>query len=45
MPIEKVGAGLVALEAQPRVIRKVLMRRIAGGQLEGQRLAYRRRRG
>jgi len=29
MPVEKVEAGLAALEAQPRVIRKVLMRRIA----------------
>ncbi len=40
MPIEKVEAGLAALEAQPRVIRELLMRRIAEAWLEGQRKAY-----
>ncbi len=37
MPIEKAEAGLAALEAQPRVVREVLMRRIAEAWLEGQR--------
>ncbi|MGD0267384.1 MAG: hypothetical protein ABSD47_20935 [Candidatus Methylomirabilota bacterium] len=35
MPVEEVEAGLAALEAQPRVIREVLMRRIAEAWLEG----------
>ena len=39
MPIEKVEAGLAALEAQPRVIRELLMRRLAERWLEGQRAA------
>ncbi len=37
MPIEKVEAGLTALEAQPRVNREVLMRQIAEAWLEAQR--------
>jgi hypothetical protein len=37
MPIEKVEAGLAALEAQPRVIRELVMRRIGEAWLEGQR--------
>jgi len=41
MPTEKVEAGLAALEAQPRVIREVFLRRIAEKWLEGQRGAYR----
>ena len=41
MPVEKVEAGLAALEAQPTVTRELLMRRIAEAWLEGQRLAYR----
>lgn len=41
MPIEKVEAGLTALEAQPRVTREVLLRQIAEAWLEGQRRAYR----
>ncbi len=40
MPMEKVEAGLAALEAQPRVIRELFMRRIAEVWLEGQRGAY-----
>ncbi len=39
MPVEKVEAGLAALEAQPRVIRELLMRRIAERWLAGQRKA------
>jgi hypothetical protein len=39
VPMEKVEAGLVALEAQPRTIREALMRRIAEAWLEGQRRA------
>lgn len=31
MPVEKVEAGLAALEAKPRVIRELLMQRIGGG--------------
>ncbi len=42
MPVEKVDAGLATLEAQPRVVREVVMRRIAEKWLEGQREAYRR---
>lgn len=34
MPIEKVEPGLAALEAQPRVTRMVLLRRIAEAWLE-----------
>ena len=41
MPIEKVEAGLTALEAQPRVIREVVLRQIAERWLEGQRREYR----
>lgn len=37
MPVEKVEAGLAALEAQPRVVREAPMRRIAEAWLEGQR--------
>jgi hypothetical protein len=37
MLVEKVEAGLGALEAQPRVVREVLMRRVAEAWLEGQR--------
>ena len=37
MPVEKVEAGLAALNAQPRVVREVLLRRIAEAWLEGQR--------
>ena len=44
MPIEKVEAGLAALEAQPRVIREVVLRQIAEKWLEAQRQAYRRQR-
>ena len=40
MPTEKVEAGLAVLEAQPRVIRELLMRRIAESWLEGQRKAH-----
>ncbi len=43
MPIEKVEAGLAALEAQSRVNREVVMRRIALAWLEGQRKAYPRK--
>jgi len=39
LPVEKVEAGLAALEAQPRVIREALMRRVAEKWLEGQRKA------
>jgi len=45
MPMEKVEAGLAALEAQPRVIREALMRQIAEAWLDGQGKAYRRRQG
>ena len=41
MPVEKVEAGLAALEAQPTVTRELLMRRIAERWLEGQRKAFR----
>ena len=41
MPIEKVEAGLAALEVQPRVTRELIMRRIAEVWLEGQRRTYR----
>jgi hypothetical protein len=41
MPIQTVEAALAALEAQPRVIRKVVVRRIAKAWLEGQREARR----
>jgi hypothetical protein len=41
MPIERVEAGVAALEAQPHVIRVLLMRRIAPAWLEAQRKAYR----
>ena len=41
MPIETVEAGLAALETQPRVIREVVVRRIAKAWLEGQREARR----
>ena len=37
MPVEKVEPGLATLEVQPRVIRELLMRRIAEKWLEGQR--------
>lgn len=37
MPVEKVEAGLFALERQPRVIRKALLRRIEEAWLAGQR--------
>ena len=37
MPIEKVEAGLTALEALPRVIRELLMPRIAEAWLQRQR--------
>ncbi len=37
MPVEKVEAGLAALEAQPLVVREVFLRRIAEVWLEGQR--------
>ncbi len=40
MPIEKVEAGLAALDAEPRVVREVLMQQIAEAWLEGQRKAY-----
>jgi len=40
MPIEKVEAGLAALEAQPRVIREVFLRRIAEAWLEAQRRTW-----
>ncbi len=40
MPIEKVETGLAAIEAQPRVIREMLMRRIAEAWLEGQGKRY-----
>lgn len=43
MPVEKVEAGLIALEAQPRVIRQVLLRRIAERWVDGQRRGYRGR--
>jgi hypothetical protein len=36
-PVEKVEAGLAAVEAQPRVIRELLMRQIAEAWLEGHR--------
>ncbi len=39
MPVEKVEPGLAVLEAQSRVVREVLMRRIAEMWLEGQRKA------
>ncbi len=39
LSIEKVEAGLAALETQPRVIREHLMRRIAKAWLEGERRA------
>ena len=42
MPVEKVEAGLAALDAQPRVIREMVMRRIAQVWLEGQRKVNRR---
>ena len=42
MPIEKVETGLAAIEAQPRVIRELGMRRIAEAWLEGQRRAQRK---
>lgn len=45
MPIEKVEAGLAALEVEPKVIRELLMRRIAEKWPKGQRLDYRRRQG
>jgi hypothetical protein len=41
MPVEKVEAGLAALEAQPRAIRELSVRRIAEAWLEGQRSAHR----
>ncbi len=41
MPIETVEAGLAVLEAQPRGIREVVVRRIAKAWLEGQREARR----
>ena len=44
MPMEKVEAGLASLEAQPRVIREVVLRQIAEKWLEAQRKAYRRQR-
>jgi hypothetical protein len=37
MPVEKMEAGLPGLEAQPGVIREVLLRRIAAAWLEGPR--------
>jgi hypothetical protein len=40
IPVEKVEAGLAALETQPTVTREMLMRRIAEAWLEGQRGAY-----
>ena len=40
MPIEKVEAGLTALEAQPRVIRESVLRQIAERWLEAQGRAY-----
>jgi hypothetical protein len=40
MPLETVEAGLTALEAQPRVIREVLMHRIAEAWLEGHGKAH-----
>ncbi len=45
MPVEKVEAGLAALEAQPRMIREAIMRRIAQKWLEAQRKAYQGRSG
>jgi hypothetical protein len=45
MPVEEVETGLAALEAQPRMIREVFLRRIAEAWLEGQRSAYRSCRG
>ena len=42
MPVEEVEAGLAALEARPRVIREVFLRRIGETWLEGHRKAYRR---
>ena len=42
MPVEEVETGPAALEAQPRVIREALMRRIAEAWLEGQRKVYRK---
>lgn len=40
MPVEKVEAGLVGLETQPRVIREAFVRRTAEAWLEGQREAW-----
>jgi hypothetical protein len=37
MTVERVEAGLAALEVQPRVVREVLLRRIAQAWLEGRR--------
>ncbi len=40
LPMEKVQAGLAALEAQPRVVREALMRQFAEAWLERQRREY-----
>ena len=41
MLVEKVESGLAALEAQPQVIRGLVLRQIAEARLEGQRKVYR----
>ena len=41
MPVEKVEAGLAALEVQPLVVREVLIRRIAEKRLEAKRTPQR----
>jgi hypothetical protein len=43
MPMEKVEVGLTALEAQPRVVREVLMRQIAEAWPQGRGLRLRPR--
>jgi len=44
MPVEKVEAGLAALESQPLVVRELVMRRIAEAWLASQRDAYKQAR-
>jgi hypothetical protein len=43
MPVEKVDAGLAALEGQPCVVREALMRRIPEAGLAGQWRAHNRK--
>ncbi len=43
LPVEKVGVGLAVLETQPRVVRELLLRRIAEAGLAGQRRAHDRK--